>query len=69
MLKDKLRHIHVKMKNDETENSLLLYIFSALIEEKNLSETGEDLQSVPNVSLRLRRIEQRLDVALFQGSL
>ena len=70
MLKDKLQHIHVKMKNDETENSLLLYIFSALIDEKkNLSETGEDLQSAPNVSLRLRRIEQRLDVALFQGSL
>ena len=69
MLKDKLQHIHVKMKNDETENSLLLYIFSTLIEEKNLSETGEDLQSVPNVSLRLRRIEQRLDIALFQDSL
>ena len=69
MLKDKLQHIHAKMNSDETENSLLLYIFSTLIEEKNLSETGEDLQSVPNVSLRLRRIEQRLDVALFQGSL
>ena len=45
MLKDKLQHIHVKMNSDETENSLLLYIFSALIEEKKIWVKPERIYS------------------------
>lgn len=62
----------IYMWRHEVTKQKIVYWFTfflRILKKKNLSETGEDLQSAPNVSLRLRRIEQRLDVALFQGSL